>query len=50
MFGIYDGRAFLHDLYERYNVDTVDIDGIVAMQFLPWFKTYVSFCLSNLYT
>ncbi|KAL0435018.1 UNVERIFIED_CONTAM: hypothetical protein Sradi_0209700 [Sesamum radiatum] len=35
-------RAFLQDLYERYDADTVDIDGIVAMQFLPWFKTYVA--------
>ncbi|KAL0437854.1 UNVERIFIED_CONTAM: hypothetical protein Sradi_0493300 [Sesamum radiatum] len=34
--------AFLQDLYERYDVDTVDIDGIVAMQFLPWFKTYIA--------
>ncbi|KAL0320146.1 UNVERIFIED_CONTAM: hypothetical protein Sradi_5276100 [Sesamum radiatum] len=34
--------AFLQDLYERYDADTVDIDGIVAMQFLPWFKTYVA--------
>ncbi|KAL0288935.1 UNVERIFIED_CONTAM: hypothetical protein Sradi_7084300 [Sesamum radiatum] len=33
-------EAFLQDLYERYDADTVDIDGIVAMQFLPWFKTY----------
>ncbi|KAL0430581.1 UNVERIFIED_CONTAM: hypothetical protein Sradi_0684100, partial [Sesamum radiatum] len=35
-------EAFLQDLYERYDADTVDIDGIIAMQFLPWFKTYVT--------
>ncbi|KAL0310324.1 UNVERIFIED_CONTAM: hypothetical protein Scaly_2939300 [Sesamum calycinum] len=35
-------EAFLQDLYERYDADIVDIDGIVAMQFLPWFKTYVT--------
>ncbi|KAL0367433.1 UNVERIFIED_CONTAM: hypothetical protein Sradi_3633400 [Sesamum radiatum] len=35
-------RNFLHGLYERHDVDTIDIDGIVEMQFLPWFKNYVT--------
>ncbi|KAL0461184.1 UNVERIFIED_CONTAM: hypothetical protein Slati_0006000 [Sesamum latifolium] len=41
-------RAFLQDLYERCDVDTVDINSIVAMQFLPGFKTCVS-CLYRSY-
>ncbi|KAL0449059.1 UNVERIFIED_CONTAM: Chaperonin 60 subunit beta 4, chloroplastic [Sesamum latifolium] len=33
-------RAFSQDLYGRYDVDTVGVDGIAVVQFLSWFIIY----------